>query len=141
MWSGGVVVVTIPNPQRHRRHGLQDIVDDTVTMSSPSVTSILVNVDIETYPLIPYPTIQAFLDDLHDREPLQWWPEVFLKPLTTLGVRTLDDIAIVSPESIFVFYKINPIAIMDFYVHVTKTIDVLHHTYGASIAPELSGVS
>ena len=93
---------------------------------------ILINVDFITYPFVQYPTLEAFLDRLDIDEPLRHWREVFLLPLQRLGVRTLDDMTIVSPEAIYVFCKLSPIAIMDLYVHVVETIDALHCSHGIS---------
>lgn len=110
-------------------------VDDIILtdlMATAEESTILVNVELETYPSIQYPTLAEFLDRLDNEEPLRHWRERFFWPLRRLGVRTLDDMAIVSPESIFVFYGLNPIAIMDLYVHVVDTIDGLHRDHGIS---------
>ena len=101
-------------------------------MAKGSAPTILVNVEFTTYPFIQYPTLEVFLDRLDIDEPLWHWRETFFLPLQRLGVRTLDDMAIISPGFIFVFCKLNPIAIMDLYVHVVDTIDALHHSHGIS---------
>ena len=99
-------------------------------MEKGSVPTILVNVDFITYPFVQYPTLEAFLDHLDIDEPLWHWQEIFFLPLQRLGVRTLDDMEIVSPGVIFVFCRLNPIVIMDLYVHVVDTIDALHRSHG-----------
>ena len=104
--------------------------NNTDIAETGSIPMILVNVDFITYPFVPYLTLEAFLDGLDINEPLWHWREVFLLPLQRLGVKTLDDMTIISPEAIFVFCKLNPIAIMDLYVHVVDTIDALHRSHG-----------
>jgi len=101
-------------------------------MAKGSVPTILVDIDFITYPFVQYPTLEVFLDRLDIDEPLWHWREIFFLPLQRLGVRTLDDMTIISPEAIFVFYKLNPIAIMDLYVHVVDTIYALHRSHGIS---------
>ena len=101
-------------------------------MANGSAPTILVNVEVITYPFVQYPALEAFLDRLNIDEPLCHWRETFFLPLQWLGVHTLDDMTIVSPEAIFVFFKLNPIAIMDLYVHVVNTIDALHRSHGIS---------
>ena len=101
-------------------------------MAKGSVPTILVNIEFNTYPFVQYPTLEAFLDRLDIDKPSWHWREIFFLPLQRLGVRTLDDMMIVSPEAIFVFCKLNPIAIMDLYIHVVDTIDALHHSHGIS---------
>ena len=98
-------------------------------MEKGSVPMILVNVDFITYPFVQYPTLEVFLDHLDIDEPLWHWWEIFFLPLQRLGVRTLDDMEIISPGVIFVFCRLNPIAIMDLYIHVVDTIDALHHSH------------
>jgi hypothetical protein len=89
------------------------------------ISSILVDVEIESDPSVSYPTLEAFMAKLENDEPGRQWQELFLTPLRLMGVRTLDDICIVSPESIFVLYGLCPVMIMDFYVHVIDTISTL----------------
>lgn len=101
-------------------------------MAKGSAPTILVNVDFITYPFVQYPTLEAFLDSLDVDKPSWHWREIFFLPLQRLGVKTLDDMTIISPETIFVFCKLNPIAIMDLYVHVVHTVDALHRSHGIS---------
>jgi len=101
-------------------------------MGNRSALTILVNVEIITYPFVQYPALEVFLDHLDIDEPGWHWQETFFLPLQWLGVHTLDDMMIVSPEAIFVFFELNPIAIMNLYVHVVNTIDALHCSHGIS---------
>jgi hypothetical protein len=95
-------------------------------MSVTTITSsILIDVEIETDPSIPYPTLEAFMEQLSNDEPARQWPELFLTPLKLMGVKTLDDMCIVSPESLHIFYNLCPLMIMNFYVHVIDTINAL----------------
>lgn len=45
-----------------------------------------------------------------------------------MGVKTLDDMCIVSPESLHVLYRLPPILVMDFYTHVVAAIEIVHAT-------------
>ena len=101
-------------------------------MENRSAPTILVDVEFIAYPFVQYPTLEAFLDRLDIDEPLYHWREIFFLPLQRLGVRTLDDMTIVSPEAIYVFCKLNPFVIMDLYVHVVNAINALHRTHGIS---------
>ncbi|KAG2056606.1 hypothetical protein BDR06DRAFT_969977 [Suillus hirtellus] len=62
--------------------------------------SILTDVEIETDPSIPYPTLEVFMVKLDNEEPGQRWSEIFLPPLRWMGVRTIDDMCIVLPKSL-----------------------------------------
>jgi len=101
-------------------------------MENRSAPTILVNVEITTYLFVQYPALEAFLDRLNIDEPGWHWRETFFLPLQWLGVHTLDDMTIISPEAIFVFFELNLIAIMNLYVHVVNTIDALHRSHGIS---------
>ncbi|KAH7919122.1 hypothetical protein BV22DRAFT_1134063 [Leucogyrophana mollusca] len=93
-----------------------------------SIPSILADVEIESYPFISYPSLEDFMAKLDDEEPRRCWIETFYRPLVSMGVKHLDDMEIVSPESLFVFHKLCPLMIMDFFVHVVETIDAIHET-------------
>jgi hypothetical protein len=94
-------------------------------LSLSAASSILIDVEIETDLSVSYPTLEAFLTKLENEEPVRRWSEIFLHPLKKMGVRTLDDMCIVSPESLAGFFDLSPIMIMDFYVHVIDTMAVL----------------
>ena len=89
------------------------------------IISVLTNVEIETDPSVSYPTLEVFMAKLNNEEPTRRWSEIFLAPLRWMGVRTLDDMCIVSPGSLSVFFNLSPIMIMDLYVHVIDTIIAL----------------
>ncbi|KAH7917778.1 hypothetical protein BV22DRAFT_1135125 [Leucogyrophana mollusca] len=98
-------------------------------MPSVGSPSILAEIELETYPDIMYPTLEAFIARLDDEHPSQGWGEWFYKPLVSMWVRTLNDMldtVIISPESLFVFHQICPFMIMDFFVHVAETLDAIH---------------
>ncbi|KIK75784.1 hypothetical protein PAXRUDRAFT_784525 [Paxillus rubicundulus Ve08.2h10] len=102
-------------------------------MDSTTPSEILVNIDIKTYPCILYPSLEKFLTSLNTADLNQGWSEQFFKPLKLSGVRSLDDMIIVSPQSLHVFYGLPPITIMDFYAHALESIELLHVTAGTSI--------
>ncbi|KAG2751656.1 hypothetical protein P692DRAFT_20726750 [Suillus brevipes Sb2] len=85
--------------------------------------SILTNLELETDPNVSYPPINDFLAKLDKGEPRRGWIEKFLRPLTSLGVRTLDDIEIISPECLIVFHRLCPLMVMDFFVHIINYLD------------------
>ncbi|KAN0091391.1 hypothetical protein V8E55_004957 [Tylopilus felleus] len=85
------------------------------------------NFEIQTYhPYIEYPSLESFLETLDNVELNRHWSERFLLPLTRIGVGCLDDITLVTPESLHVFFGLPPIAIMDLFSHVLKTIHAIH---------------
>ncbi|KAG1843506.1 hypothetical protein C8R48DRAFT_667610 [Suillus tomentosus] len=88
-------------------------------------SSILTNVEIEIDPSISYPTLEVFLAKLDNEEPARRWSEIFLPPLRWMGVRTIDDMCIVSPESVSGFFNLSPIMVMDLFVHVVDAVFVL----------------
>jgi hypothetical protein len=93
-------------------------------------SSILTDIEIEIDPLISYPTLEAFMVKLDNDEPARQWPALFLTPLKRMGVRTLDDVVdmcIVSPKTLWIFFRLCPMMIMDLYVHVIDTISALQH--------------
>ncbi|KIK35838.1 hypothetical protein CY34DRAFT_95408 [Suillus luteus UH-Slu-Lm8-n1] len=96
-----------------------------MTIPLSAASSILIDVEIETDPSVSYPTLEAFMMKLEHEEPVRRWSEIFLHPLRMMGVRTLDDMCIVSPESLAGFFNLSPFMIMDFYVHVIDTMAVL----------------
>jgi hypothetical protein len=83
-------------------------------------------VQLETDPSISYPTLEVFMAKLDEEEPAQRWSETFLSPLIWMGVRTIDDMCIVSPESLSGFFNLSPIMVMDFFVHVVDAVSKLH---------------
>jgi hypothetical protein len=89
--------------------------------------SILTNLEVETHSNVSYPSIDDFLAKLDKAEPRRGWIEKFLHPLTSLGVRTLDDIEVISPECLTVFHRICPLMVMDFYVHIISYLDEAGH--------------
>lgn len=92
-------------------------------------TSILVEFEIETFtPHIPYPSLHDFLAKLDSAEPHRDWSKHFLVPLTRLGVRHLDDIELVTPECLYVLYKLPPIIVMDFFARIHEAIQTIHQT-------------
>ncbi|KIK40324.1 hypothetical protein CY34DRAFT_107812 [Suillus luteus UH-Slu-Lm8-n1] len=101
----------------------------TVTVAS----SILTDVEIETDPSISYPTLEVFMAKLDDEEPGRRWSEIFLRPLRWMGVRTIDDMCIVSPESLSGFFNLSPIMVMDFYVHIVDALFALQARKSLSI--------
>lgn len=46
-----------------------------------------------------------------------------------MGVRALDDMELVTLESLHVFFQLPPIAIMDFFAHVHDTIECIDCGY------------
>jgi hypothetical protein len=88
------------------------------------MSSILIDLELEMNPNISYPSINDFLAELHKAEPRRGWVEKFLRPMTALGVRTLDDLEIVSPECLTVFYRLCPLMVMDFFVYVVNYLDL-----------------
>jgi hypothetical protein len=88
---------------------------------------LLGNFEIQTYhPYIEYPSTKSFLKTLDNIEPSRRWSEQFLTPLTRMGVECLDDISIVTPESLHVFFGLPPIAIMDLFSCIFDTIRAIH---------------
>ena len=92
-----------------------------------SPVEVLANVEIETHPgCIQYPSLWDFLKALDNDAPGHDWLKRFFQPLTRMGVSTLDDMCIVSPESLHILYGLPLIAVMDFYAHVVDAIKILH---------------
>lgn len=89
-------------------------------------SSILTDVQLETDLSISYPTLEVFMAKLDEEEPARRWSETFLSPLRWMGVRTIDDMCIVSPESLSGFFNLSPIMVMDFFVHVVDAVSKLH---------------
>lgn len=100
-----------------------------------SILSGFDDLETQTYhPYIEYPSLESFLESLDNVELNQHWSEHFLTPLTRMGVQSLDDITLVTPESIHVFFKLPPIAIMDLFSHVLKAIHAIHRAKPLLIA-------
>jgi hypothetical protein len=70
------------------------------------MVSIMTHLEIETYPSFSYPSLKEFLARLEEEEPRRAWSETFAGPLTSMGVRNIDDIEIVSPESLVIFHEL-----------------------------------
>ena len=51
-----------------------------------------------------------------------------------MGVQTLDDMDMATPESLYVFFKLPPIPIMDLFERVHDSIDSIHHTTNLAYA-------
>lgn len=94
---------------------------------SACMKSILVDFEIKTFsPYVLYPLLEDFLVKLNDDE-LHWhWSEQFFEPLTRMDVWHLDDIDLVTPESLHTFYKLPPIMIMDFFSCILEGIQTIH---------------
>lgn len=92
-------------------------------------STILTNLELETDPHISYPSINDFLAELEKAEPRRGWIEKFLHPLISLGVRTVDDIEIISPECLTVFHRLCPLMVMDFFVHIISYLDEAGHSH------------
>jgi hypothetical protein len=90
------------------------------------MSSILADVELQIHTCICYPSIKEFLTQLGEMEPRRFWVKKFLGPLTSMGVRTLDNMEIVSPESLVVLHRLCPLMVMDFYIHVIKGLDESH---------------
>ena len=104
---------------------------ESLTLESPMAqlqTSILVNYEI-TWPsdrVTSYPLLEDFLVELDLLEPHRGWTAQFLIPLRRMGVSSLDDMDLVMPESLYIFFRLSPIAIMDFFAQVDDTIQRIH---------------
>ena len=91
--------------------------------------TILVDFEIKTFsPYICYPSLQDFLARLDDAEPHCCWSERFLEPLTRMGVEYLDDIDLVTPECLYIFYRLPPVMIMDLFARILETIQTIHQS-------------
>jgi len=96
------------------------------------MSSIIADVELQIHTCICYPSIKQFLAQLEEVEPRRFWVKKFLGPLTSMGVRTLDDMEIVSPESLVVLYRLCPLMVMDFYIHVIQGLDESYSAFSAS---------
>jgi len=118
--------VTTPCPEYKKAGEIQSESSEVHAVSHAAIiVSILMDVEIETDPSVSYPTLEAFMTKLENEEPTRRWSETFLARLRWMGVRTLDDMCIVSPKSLSGFFNLSPIMIMDLYVHVIDTIIAL----------------
>ena len=96
------------------------------TMQLPQLESSIFTVDYEitlSTHIISYPLLEDFLVKLELLELHRGWTIKFLIPLRRMGVRALDDMELVTLESLHVFFQLPPIAIMDFFAHVHDTIE------------------
>ena len=88
---------------------------------------LLDNFEIQTYHLfIEYLSLKSFLEMLDNVEPNRGWLEHFLTPLTRMGVECLDDISIITPKALHLFFGLPPIAIMDLFCCIFETIQTIH---------------
>jgi hypothetical protein len=90
------------------------------------MVSIMTDLEIETYPSFSYPSLKEFLARLEEEGPRRAWSETFAGPLTTMGVRNIDGVEIVSPESLVIFHKLCPLMVMDFFVFIIDCLDTIH---------------
>ena len=96
------------------------------TLASESILQVDFEIEIFT-PHVLYPSLHDFLEKLDSAEPHRGWSKLFLVPLTRLGVRHLDDMELVSPEYLYILYKLPPIIVMDFFSRIHDTIQTIHH--------------
>lgn len=93
-----------------------------------------VDFEIETFsPYISYPSLQDFLAGLDDAEPHCCWSENFLGPLTRMGVQSLDNIDLATPESLYVFHRLPPIMIMELFIHILEVVQSIHQAYWRAV--------
>ncbi|KAG1846260.1 hypothetical protein F4604DRAFT_1688466 [Suillus subluteus] len=90
-----------------------------------SESSILTDLEFEIHPDISYPSIGEILADLEKMEPRRGWIRIFHGPMTSMGVRTLDNMEIITPACLTVFHRLCPVMVMDFYVHIANCFDKL----------------
>ncbi|KAG2738152.1 hypothetical protein P692DRAFT_20759488 [Suillus brevipes Sb2] len=90
------------------------------------MASIITDLEIESYPSFSYPSLKEFLAKLEEEEPRRAWSETFTGPLTSMGVRNIDEIEIVSPESLIILHKLCPLMVMDFFVFIINCLDAIH---------------
>lgn len=91
-------------------------------------TSILDNDEMATFRHILYPSLESFFQELDHIEPHQNWSKQFLVPLRRMGVESLGDMDMVTPESLHIFFKLPPVSIMDLFVRVHDIIESIHRT-------------
>jgi hypothetical protein len=94
------------------------------------MASIVTDLEIESYPSFSYPSLKEFLARLDKEEPRRAWSEIFIGPLTSMGVRNIDEIEIVSPESLIILHKLCPLMVMDFFVFIIDHLDAIHAAGG-----------
>ena len=110
-----------------RKH-LGNVTDSpNLMMQTPPQPSILIDYEITPSTQVAfYPLLEDFLAKLDLLEPHRGWTTQFLIPLRSMGVTSLDDMDLVTPESLYVFFRLPPIAIMDLFAHVDDTIQRIH---------------
>ena len=75
-------------------------------MQAQHTETVFVDEEIITFsPHILYPSVEEFLANLDRVEPHRHWSRQFLIPLKEMGVQTLDDIDMATPESLYVFHQ------------------------------------
>ncbi|KAI6146034.1 hypothetical protein BKA82DRAFT_4010368 [Pisolithus tinctorius] len=94
-------------------------------------SSILVDYEITSSAthIIYYPLLEDFLAKLDLLEPHRGWTAQFLIPLRRMGVIALDDMDLVTPESLHVFFGLPPIAIMDLFAHMHDMVERIHRAH------------
>ena len=109
---------------------LKYVIWELESMAQPVQTpqpSILVDYEITpSAQVASYPLLEDFLAKLDLLEPHRGWTAQFLIPLRRMGVSALDDMDLVTPESLYVFFRLPPIAIMDLFAHMHDTIQRIH---------------
>ncbi|KAL4068795.1 hypothetical protein V8B97DRAFT_1872863, partial [Scleroderma yunnanense] len=90
--------------------------------------SILDSKEIVTFQHMLYPSLESFLKELDHTKPHQKWSKQFLEPLRRMEVESLGDMDMVTPESLYIFFKLPPVLIMDLFVQVYDVIKSIHHT-------------
>ena len=78
--------------------------------------------------------MRDFLETLDHAEPHRRWSEYFRIPLMRMGVDCLDDIDLVTPECLHLFFGLPPILIMDFFSRILETIQGIHQAYPLLVA-------
>ena len=100
-----------------------NILDQYCCLQTMQHPSILVDYEITPSPhYTDYPVLEDFLEKLDLLEPHRDWSARFLIPLRRMGVTALDDMDLVTPESLHVFFGLPPITIMDFFAHANDMV-------------------
>lgn len=78
--------------------------------------------------------MQDFLQALDCDEPYWHWSKHFHAPLMRMGVNHLDDIHLITPESLYLFFRLPPILIMDLFSRIVQAIQAIHQARPLLIA-------
>lgn len=89
---------------------------------------ILVDIEIRTYPCMPYPSLEEFLASLEEAEPDYGWTERVLVPLKRSGIHTLEHVEVDTPLLLHTFFGVPAIVVMDLFSYVLETIEHIHQT-------------